>query len=211
MTVNLYNYNTKAFEPVGVGATLKVWRDTSYRIMSDVWGSADMATYWDAEEKRPKTVVFNVYDYGATYNTELATAEVDATSEVKEAYRKYLIDNAFSKLIEDTKLANAKPVKGCKVKVISGRTAKGTEGIVAVSIDRPYGMGYRAALEKKLGIATSDVKIKVAAANGKVYENYRDMVWVWARNVERTDAPLIDEEAVRTLATEKVDAILKTA
>jgi hypothetical protein len=179
--------------------------------MSDVWGSADMATYWCAEEKRPKTVVFNVYDYGAAYDQKLATAEVDATPEVKEAYRKYLIDNAFSKLIEDTKIANAKPVKGCKVKVISGRTAKGTEGIVAVSIERPYGMGYRSVLATKLGIATSDVKVKVAAANGKVYENYRDMVWVWARNVERIDQPQIDEEAVLTLAKEKVDATLKAA
>jgi hypothetical protein len=211
MSVEVYNYQSKEYQLVGVGATLKVWRDSSYRIMSDVWGAADMATYWDAVEKRPKTVCVNVYDYQSAYSEKPRLAEVDATPEVKEEYRKYLIGLAFSDLLDKIKADNAKPVKGSKVKVISGRTAKGTEGIVAVSIERPYGMGYRSVLATKLGIATSDVKVKVAAANGKVYENYRDIVWVWARNVLRTDIASVNEDEVLKLATEKVDATLKTA
>lgn len=208
MSVELYNFESKEYEMVGVGATLKVWRDNSYRIMSDVWGSADMAIYWDAKEKRPKTVCVNVYDYG---NEKARHLEVDATPEVKEAYRNYLIGLKYSSLLEEAEAESVKPVKGCKVKVVSGRNAKGAEGIVAVSIERPYGMGYRSYMATKLGIATSDVKVKVAAANGKVYENYRDMIWVWAKNVARVEPAPIDKEEILKLATESVNATFKAS
>jgi hypothetical protein len=61
-------------------------------------------------------------------------------------------------------------------------------------------MGYRSTVEDKLGIATSEVKIKVPAANGRVYDNYRDVVWVWARNCELVEVPEIDLESVKERA-----------
>ena len=93
-------------------------------------------------------------------------------------------------------------VKGSVVKVVSGRTAKGVEGPVVVVIQRPYGMGYRANMENKFAIATSDVMVDFAAKNGKVYKNHRDVVWVWARNCELVNIPEIDMADVEARAKE---------
>jgi hypothetical protein len=46
-----------------------------------------------------------------------------------------------------------------------------------------YGMGYRAVMRDKLGIALDDEKVTVER-NGRVYENYKNMIWVWAHNCE---------------------------
>ena len=60
-------------------------------------------------------------------------------------------------------------------------------------------MGYRSSLECKLGIATSEVMVDKRVGN-KVYKNYRDIVWAWARNCELTAVPSIDEAAIRNHA-----------
>ena len=80
---------------------------------------------------------------------------------------------------------------------------------MVASITRPYGMGYRAPLRDKLGIATSDEKIKVAAKNGKVYENYKDVVWVWAQNCELLSVPEVDLSQVKERAENATESRLK--
>ena len=77
-------------------------------------------------------------------------------------------------------------------------------------MQKPYQTGYRANLELKLGIATSDVKVKVAAANGKIYDNYRDMVWVWARNCDLVEVPEINLEEVKERAANATEWIVRS-
>ena len=73
------------------GAVLKVVHDQSYRIMSDVWGSADWATVWDEATASPKQILVNVYDMnGPGWKPTQIT--VDATDEIREKYKHWLIN-----------------------------------------------------------------------------------------------------------------------
>lgn len=177
------------------GAVLKVEHDTNYRIMSDVWGSADWATVWDAQEQRAKKVLVNVYDMqGPDWKPVQIT--VDATDEIREKYNQYMINLEYQKLLNAEQSFNNQIQKGVIAKVVKGKNGKGTIGPVVVMMDATYGMGYRSSLEKKLAIATSDVKVKKALRNGKVVEVYQDVVWAWARNCVRVDVPQIDKDAL---------------
>lgn len=166
------------------------------RIMSDVWGSEKYAIYWDAATQKPVDVWLDTCDYGWMYGNKVH-AEVDATPEVKTAYREYLIAREVERRVRIEEDRNVVISKGCTAKVTRGKTAVGTEGKVIAVIKASYGMGYRASVENKLGIATSDVTYKKALPNGKVVDAHKDVVWVWARNCVRTDVPAVDMEAVR--------------
>lgn len=197
-TTSSYNHQTRQSEKETVtfaeGCVLRVWtRDV--QVMSDVWEPSLHAQYWNEETQKVETDLW------------LDNAQVDATEEVKRKALAYINSQeaerlercqarAYNELMEDAKEIQ----KGQMVKVVSGRTAKGTVGKVAVVIKRNYGMGYHASLEDKLAVATSDEKVKVAAANGKVYENYKDVVWVWARNCEQVEVPAVDMEEVKDRA-----------
>jgi hypothetical protein len=167
----------------------------SVRIMSDVWGSEKYAVYWDAEQSKPVDVWLDTCDYNWMWGDKVS-ATVDATPEVKEAYRHYRVSKQFDRMLGDAK-HNAKQIeKGCIAKVTRGKTAKGTQGKVIAVIKASYGMGYRASVENKLGIATSDVTYKKALPNGKVVDAHRDVVWVWARNCERVDVADVNEHMI---------------
>jgi energy-coupling factor transporter ATP-binding protein EcfA2 len=187
-----YPSTEKVTSTFAVGATLKVQYHT-YQVMSDIWEQGIRAEYWDEESQSVKTADW--CDSGCT---------VDATPDVVAKAEAWLYAKEYDRALEKRMLFEAEEarriVKECRVKVVSGRTSKGVEGKVAVVIQRPYGMGYRSTVEDKLGIATSDVKVKVPAANGRVYENYRDVVWVWARNCERLDIPAVDLEPIKEAA-----------
>ena len=172
---------------VGEGATLKVWRD-SIQVMSDMWEMGTLATYWDETEGRLQTIQW------------VKEGKVDATPEVLAKVNQRLYDVALESAIAQAKREARTIVKGSVVKVVKGRGDKGTVGKVVVSIERPYRMGYRATQATKLGIATSDVKVKVAAANGKVYENYKDVTWAWAMNCELVQVPEINLEEAKERA-----------
>jgi hypothetical protein len=73
-------------------------------------------------------------------------------------------------------------------------------GKVVVQIQRAYGMGWKSEMRTKVGIATSEEKIMVPAANGKVYENYKDITWAWVMNCELVEVPEIDMESVKERA-----------
>lgn len=185
------NQYVTTVETLGERATLRVYSEIR-QIMSDVWESALCAQIWDE-----KTQSVQMVDW-------IESGTSDATSEVISKAKSFMY-NRFLKRKTDELASRerdeaARIVKESRVKVVSGRTAKGVEGKVVVIIERPYGMGYRANMEKKLAIATSDVKVKVAARNGKVYDNYQDLEWVWARNCERIDVAEVDMESVKERA-----------
>jgi hypothetical protein len=187
---------------IAEGATLKTWTG-SVQVMSDVWETTTFATYWDDQLGRLNTVEWVKY------------AEVDATPEVLVKVKTYLYQAELQKAVTVAKTEAATIGKGSVVKVTKGRTAKGTVGKVAVMIQRPYQMGWKSSMATKLGIATSDEKVKVAASNGKVYENYKDVTWAWAMNCELVEVPEINmteaQERARNAAEWKFKETYKAA
>lgn len=177
--------------------------DQSYRIMSDVWGTADYARVWDEATASPKMILVNVYDMNPESWRPVAI-EVDASEEIKAKYLNWQINLEYQRLLAAEESYNNELQKGVIAKVVKGRNAKDTIGKVVVIMDASYGMGWRASIEKKLAIATSDVKVKKALRNGKVADVYRDVVWVWARNCQRVDVPQVDKDAVLQRAKERV-------
>jgi len=175
---------------VAEGATLKVWED-SIQVMSDIWERGTLATYWDEAQGRLQTVEW------------VKAAKVDATPEVLEKVKAYLYSLAYDRALEQAQEEQARIKLGNTVKVTKGRQGKGTVGKVVVEIMRPYQMGWQSRLSKKLGIATSEAKVKVAAANGKVYENYKDVTWAWAMNCELVEVPEVDLQTVKENARVK--------
>lgn len=184
-------HNEKVTATFAEGTTLRVWSGT-VQVMSDIWESALFAEYWDEASQSVQT------DMWLDRATVDATAEVVAKAEAWLYARTY--ENAFRKRQAWEEQEARRIVKEARVRVVSGRTAKGLEGKVVVIIQRPYGMGYRSKVELKLAIAKSEVKVKVPGPNGRVYENYRDVEWVWARNCELVEVPAIDLESVKEVA-----------
>lgn len=187
------------FKDFAEGTTLYVG-SRSTQIMSDVWGTELYALYWDEDSKSVKHAHLDTYEWSRRDDGYgKASATVDATEEVWKKVELYYTDEFFREY-ESKALAEAKQIqKDSLVKVVAGRYSKGAEGKVVVILTKPYGMGYRANLERKFGIATSDEMID-KVVNGKVYKNYKDVVWAWARNCELTAVPSIDIESVRNHA-----------
>ena len=199
--IETYNTETKKYDretkTIAVGATLDTWGG-SIRVMFDEWASTTFASYWDEDAQCIKQVaeVFNV--------------TVDATPEVMAKVNNFIFEREYEKALSEAQNEAARVTKDSIVKVARGRSSKGVEGKVVVTMQKPYQTGYRANLELKLGIATSDVKVKVAAANGKIYDNYRDMVWVWARNCDLVEVPEINLEEVKERAANATEWIVRS-
>jgi hypothetical protein len=193
---------------IAQGTTLEVGI-RSCQIMSDVWGSEKYANYWDDETNKPKSILLDVCDYQYEYGDKVH-AEVDATEEVYAKLREWLFNQELAR-VKDKAEADAQVIhKGDIVEVYKGRNGKGTKGPIVVDIERPYNMGWNSAMRRKFAIATSDRKVKVAAANGKVYENYADVVWTWEHNVRLVNVPAINMNEVTETANELADVYLKT-
>lgn len=188
-----------SFKDFAEGTTLYVG-SSSVQIMSDVWGTELYALYWDEESKSVKHAHLDTYEWSRSNDGYgLADATVDATEQVWKKVEQFYIDRYFQEY-ESKALSQAKQIaKESIVKVVSGRQNKGIQGKVAVILERAYGMGYRSTIERKLGIATSEVMVDKRVGN-KVYKNYRDIVWAWARNCELAVVPGIDRETVRNHA-----------
>ena len=184
------------------GVVLKVEHDRNYRIMSDVWGSADWATVWDEATTSPKQILVNVYDMNGP-DWKPVQITVDATDEIREKYKHWMINVQYERLLEMEQTRVHQIEKGAIAKIVKGRNGKGTVGPVVVAMTAIYGMGWRSSQELKVAIATSDVKVKKALRNGKVAEVYQDVVWAWARNVQRVDIAQIDKEALWKEAQER--------
>jgi hypothetical protein len=195
MNVGEYNAQSKWIEAtvtIAEGATLKVWQ-ASIQTMSDVWEMTTYATYWDEAQARLQTVPW------------VTKATVDATPEVLEKVKGFLYSRAYEEALLRAEDEVQTIGKGAIVKVTKGRQGKGTVGKVVIDIMRPYQMGWQSVQSRKLGIATSDVTVKVAAANGKVYDNYKDVTWAWARNCQLVEVPEVDLQSVKESARAKAE------
>lgn len=198
----LYTAARDATENRYEGAVLRKIVDHSYRIMSDIWGTADFALVWDEASASPKQILVNVYDMNPESWRPVAIEE-DATPDVRAKYLKWKTERFYESLLGDAEIRVRQIEKGAIAKVVKGRNGKGTVGPVVVAMTAIYGMGWRSSQELKVAIATSDVKVKKALRNGKVAEVYQDVVWAWARNVQRVDIAQIDKEALWKEAQER--------
>jgi len=187
----MWNFDTKQYETFAVGTTLRVFTRTA-QIMSDVWGTGIDAQYWDEETQKVKTAVLDVYEWQRTEPTINNKAEVDATPEVWEKARAFYAKKFYEEALYRAKEASKEIKKGDTVKVVAGRSGQGSVGKVVVEIVRPYRMGWRSYQATKYGIALSDEMIDVPGKNGKIYKNYKDMVWAWAKNCELVAPKEID-------------------
>ncbi len=160
------------------GAVIKAYSDY-VQVMSDIWENMEHVVVWD--EAQGKAVTF----------MNPAAYEVDATFEVITKYLTWLGKVKFDAEYEFQVAAKTrealKPVKGDKVKVVRGRTAAPsvTEYYpIVVSIERPYKFGWKSVMKRKFALALSDKKGPVIGSNGKTYDSYLDLLWVWEHNVE---------------------------
>ena len=192
-------------ETLHVGRSLYVANET-VQIMSDVWDT--------------ETFLYSIRDDGTLSrdcvqycesNAEQPTYEIDATPEAFELHRAYCEARQYETLVANTNAEYANPAhKGRVVKVTKGRnTPKGLVGKVVVIIERPYGMGYRSVMRKKLGIATSAKMVDKVMPNGKVFQNHAEMVWVWAHNCEVEKPQTADLALCRKMAQDFAENAVK--
>ena len=197
-----YNTESRSYEPATryVGRSIFA-RNQTVKVMSDIW-EEHLVLHSVEEDGR---IVENSV---AGYTGDKPEWEVDGTEEAFEDYRAHREEFHFNTLSQDATDEAVKPsVKDRIVKVVKGRKAKGTVGKVVVVMDAYYGMGYRGYETKKLGIATSPRMIKVVK-NGREYNNYADMEWVWAMNCEVETPEAIDTDAIRIEAQKRAQANL---
>jgi hypothetical protein len=181
---------------VGEGTTL-YWRSESVQVMSDIWDWLPVA-YYEENGSIAQRIL----------NMETDTVVVDATSDVFDR----IYNKEYSRLFEREKSridddAEDPAVRGRIVKVVSGRTAKGTVGKVVARIERQYGMGYRSSLQYKLGIALDDEMVDFHHPSGKVFKNHKNMVWVWALNCEVVN-PQVDYSAAEINAQRGAESLV---
>jgi hypothetical protein len=195
-----------------VGRSLFVCSET-VRVMSDVWEN-HMVLHSVTDDGNISTC--SVSGWYGQKEGEGNTFEIDATEEAYKLYRDRCYKLAYERRLADATAAVQNPaVEGRVVKVVSGRTAKGTVGKVIVVMDGTYGMGYHGSVRmKKLGIATSPVMVEKVMPSGKVFMNHRDMVWVWSKNatVETPAAvDLVEVEACANAEADRMVAELRSA
>jgi hypothetical protein len=184
---------------VGVGTTLYT-QSNSERVMSDVWEWVVSAYYWDADSKTIKSMWLHD-DIEYSIDGDFDSLSEDIRRAVFNRHFEYYMHQAEEK----ARLAR----KGSVVKVVSGRTSKGTVGKVVVSIERPYNTGWRSSLEFKFAIALDDEMTTYTARNGKQYPTHKNVVWVWARNCEVVN-PNVDFETARRLAESATESEMNT-
>jgi hypothetical protein len=179
---------------VGEGTTLYL-KTNSERVMSDIWEFITSAYYWDKTDKRIKSVWID----------ESRKVTLDGKL---EDFRDEIFTSFYNRALEDilqrAEIAAKSPSqKNIQVKVVRGKSHKGTVGKVVVIKEMSYQMGWRSTFEDKLGIALDDEKHIVKMPNGRTYEGYKNMIWVWARNCEVVN-PQVDikyaEESAKRLA-----------
>ncbi len=194
-----FNHETKQYDysmvTEHVGRSLFVTNE-SIRVMSDVWEWVTMLYSVTPEGRLTTNIVGGdgMADAGTVF-------EIDAVDSVYDDIYKYSFETEVARLTYAAKdSAKCTDIKGRKVKVTGGRTAKNMVGEVVVVIERPYSMGYKTSLRSKIGIATTDKTSEFVARNGKVYQNRVVDAWVWAHNCEvvgevEIDTAKIEEDA----------------
>ena len=195
-----YNSETKDYEEQTryVGRSLFARRQT-VQVMSDIW-EEHLVLHSVAEDGR---IVENSVAGGYDFAGKELPFEIDANEQAFEDYRAHREEFHFNTLKSQADADAENPaIRDKVVKVVKGRRAKGTIGKVVVVMERPYNMGWQSVMKLKLGIATSPRKVKVVR-NGREYENYADMEWVWACNCEVEKVATPDYDAIRKDAQER--------
>jgi len=106
------------------GAVLKL-SSGPWQVMSDIWGTQWWALVWDGNAA--KQVVYQHTEGGPQ-----GKANVDATPEVVEAYRAWLVQKYYNENVRRQQEAAEKPEKGKVVRVVSRRNGQGGVGKVEV-------------------------------------------------------------------------------
>ena len=195
-------------ETLFAGCVLKVSHHESYQVMSDIWGSCSKVLVWDHDANKPVTHSYNFSDMGQVWSK--AKIEIDATEEVKDKYRKHLIEVRKQKLVDAAVTSAAKINKGNMVEVVRGRKVKaGTKGKVIAMIWANYGMGYRSKQMMKCGIALDDEMEYVIGKNGKGYDRHKNVAWVWEMYCERLDKDPINVYEIEKQAVSEIDQEMK--
>lgn len=199
----VWNHNTNTYDEtiktVGVGTTA-FSESKSERVMSDVWEWFTYVNYWDMEANRwaqveSSQIISCDYDIGERADKIIALAAAELENRLRPIeYR----------VVED---AASIPELGSMVRVTRGRSNKGAEGKVVVKKEMLYSMGYRSSLHFKLGIALDDETVDYVAPNGKVYKNYKNMVWAWVFNCE-VQNPNPNYEAADNRVKNQVDSAI---
>lgn len=162
-----------------VGATLQVGYET-VQIMSDVWESAQYALVWDEVNQKPTKILWVTH------------ADVDATPEVKAAFRTFHIDREFKNRINRLQEDALVPVRGDRVKITRGRKNPGLEGEVTAITTFPDRYSYGRSNITKVAIPIDDTHEVIALRNGGSWKKFTNVVWVNIEYVERTVPRPID-------------------
>jgi len=170
------------------------------QVMSDIWDTEYYAKVWDEATGKPLDVSLFTSD-SSVETRQKCDAVVDATPDIRAKYDRYVrnraIDANYSRAVAATEVAVARISKGDTVKVVRGRSGKGTVGKVVVEFLGTYNAGYHSRDEYKYAIATSDrTEIAYAKGSGREYERHLDVVWAWARNCEKVNVPAVDKDAI---------------
>lgn len=202
MSTTTFDYTTKTMITANEGLVLSTGTRLA-QIMSDVWENEAYAIVWSPEKGMTQQV--HLYYADMDRNGKRGSATVDATPEVKAAFREWQIKLEMEAMARKDYVERRKIVKGSIVKVTKGRSNKGLVGKVVAETQGTYNMGYRASSERKLAIALDDVTITVAGRNGRSYERNVNVAWVWAFNCELDAVVDADFETFREEATRRVD------
>jgi hypothetical protein len=175
-----------------VGATLEVGSE-SVQVMSDIWETARYALVWDAVAQKPSKISW------------ITSGNVDATPEVKAAFRAYHVEREFKKRIAKLEADALVPVRGDQVKIIRGRKSYGLVGEITAITTFPDRFNYGRTNVTKVAIPVDDTHEEIALRSGGTWKKYTNVVWVNLDYVERTTPRAIDYVGVAAQVDEWVD------
>ena len=134
------------------------------------------AVVWDEERQTIHRV-----EYDSTRYAGGGSAVIDATDEVKEKASAYVYKELLELWNRKNEETSKIPIKGNRVRVVSGRKVKiGTEGILFwLDFPRRHSPSHWAPTSQKVGIALSEEKDET----GK----YINVVWTYISNLEVID------------------------
>lgn len=163
-----------------VGVTLDVSFET-VQIMSDVWETQKFALVWDAVEQKPTKIGW------------ITDGTIDATDEVKAAFRAYHVDREFQKRVAKYEADALVPVRGDQVKIVRGRKNPGLVGEVTAITTFPDRYSYGRTDITKVAVPIDDTHEEIALRNGQgTWKKYTNVVWVNLDYVVRTTPRTID-------------------
>ena len=124
---------------------------------------------------------------------------------------KLAFEAKLEKLESLTRAEHHKVVAGKVVKVTGGKQKPGVtvgkEYKVFHVMERSYGMGFRASMRPIAGIALDEEMHDVVGKNGRTYQSYKNVAWVWCHNMEVVGADAEFEKARPLLVAEAKQAM----